>query len=264
MKPDETLMPTRRQAVMMAQRLGCTGAHEEGDYWMPCETHDELVSVVNDINSLDEKDADCIPCAQAAEIKALMKKKRKKIGAEPKGFEQLGERGVVSIDTLSGGGLVSGSVPSKNARKLVRTRKIERVVNVAVKAAYRSRNRAGSAASAESGDDISFSDSTIRALETKVREHNAKVQKTGKPEWSKTNLRTLKAVYQRGAGAYSTSHRKGMQRDQWAMGRVNAFLKMLMSGSPDNKKYITDNDLLHGDHPWKSGSRKHVKRTKIS
>lgn len=264
MKENDTLMPTRRQAVMMAQRLGCSGAHQEGEYWMPCETHDELVSIVDSINSLDEKDADCIPCAQAAEVKALMKKKRKKRGSEPKGYEKLIERGVLGVDTLDGGGLVSGYVPSKAARKLVRTRKVERVVNVAVKAAYRSRNRAGSAASAESGAGLSFSDATIRALETKVREHNAKVQKANKPEWSKTNLRTLKAVYQRGAGAYSTSHRKGMQRDQWAMGRVNAFLKILMNGRPDDKKYITDNDLLHGDHPWKSGSRKHTKRTKLN
>ena len=34
----------------------------------------------------------------------------------------------------------------------------------------------------------------------------------------------LKAVYRRGAGAYSTSHAPKMSRDGWAMARVNAFL----------------------------------------
>lgn len=272
MNEEDTLVPTRRQAIRMAQRLGCSGAHQEGDAWMPCETHDELMKIVNDINSIDEKDADCIPCAQAAEVKALMRKKRKKKGPKPGKFEELLERGVTGIDTLEGGGLVSGPV-IKSESNLVRVGLKSREVDIIAlrknqageeKAAYRSRNRAGSAASAESGAGISFDDKTIRALETKVREHNAKVQKAGKPEWSKTNLRTLKAVYQRGAGAYSTSHRKGMQRDQWAMGRVNAFLKMLMSGKPDNKRYVTDNDLLHGDHPWKKGAKVASKRTRIA
>lgn len=272
MNEEDTLLPTRRQALRMAQRLGCSGAHQEGEAWMPCATHDELLKIVNDINAIDEKDADCIPCAQAAEVKALMRKKRNKKGQKPGQFEELGEHGVAGIDTLNGGGLVSKPIIKSEAR-LVRTNLKSREVDVIAlrkneaggeKAAYQSRNRAGSAASAESGAKISFDDRTIRALETKVREHNAKVQKAAKPEWSKTNLRTLKAVYQRGAGAYSTSHRKGMQRDQWAMGRVNAFLKMLMSGRPDNKRYVTDNDLLHSDHPWKKGSKVASKRTKFA
>ena len=32
----------------------------------------------------------------------------------------------------------------------------------------------------------------------------------------------LKAVYRRGAGAYSTSHAPKMSRDGWAMARVNS------------------------------------------
>ena len=59
----------------------------------------------------------------------------------------------------------------------------------------------------------------------------------------------LKAVYRRGAGAFSTSHRPGMNRNQWAMGRVNAFLKLLKSGKPTNSAYTTDNDLLPAKHP---------------
>jgi hypothetical protein len=83
-----------------------------------------------------------------------------------------------------------------------------------------------------------------------VREHNASVKKNDKNDWSKTNLRALKAVYRRGAGAFSVSHRPGMTRNQWAMGRVNAFLRLLMSGSA-NASYTTDNDLLPKGHPWK-------------
>lgn len=272
MDEEDALLPTRRQALRMAQRLGCSGAHQEGDSWMPCKTHDELVRIVNDINSLDEKDADCIPCAQAAEVKALMRKKRKKKGAKPGQFEELRESGVAGIENIQGGGLVSKPIIKSESNMVRVGLKARSIDNVAVrkasageeKAAYQSRNRAGSAASAESGGSLSFDDRTIRALETKVREHNAKVQKSGKPEWSKTNLRTLKTVYQRGAGAYSTSHRKGMQRDQWAMGRVNAFLKMLTTGKPDNKRYVTDNDLLHSDHPWKAGSRAASKRTRLN
>lgn len=59
----------------------------------------------------------------------------------------------------------------------------------------------------------------------------------------------LKAVYRRGAGAYSVSHRPGMTRNQWAMGRVNAFLRLLKSGKPSKSSYTTDNDLLPAGHP---------------
>jgi hypothetical protein len=59
----------------------------------------------------------------------------------------------------------------------------------------------------------------------------------------------LKAVYRRGAGAYSISHRPGMNRNQWAMGRVNAFLRLLKSGKPSKSSYTTDNDLLPAGHP---------------
>ena len=52
----------------------------------------------------------------------------------------------------------------------------------------------------------------------------------------------LKAVYRRGAGAFSTSHAPKMSRHGWAIARVNAFLKLLRSGRPSNPNYTTDND----------------------
>jgi hypothetical protein len=112
------------------------------------------------------------------------------------------------------------------------------------------KNRIGSAGSVGSAGSIAMDETLVRTLSSKVREHNASVKKNDKNDWSKTNLRALKAVYRRGAGAFSVSHRPGMTRNQWAMGRVNAFLRLLISGSA-KASYTTDNDLLPKGHPWK-------------
>lgn len=104
-------------------------------------------------------------------------------------------------------------------------------------------NPKGSASSGKS-KAIKFSASTEESLKNKVEEHNKKAS-----DGRKATLGMLKAVYRRGAGAFSTSHRPGMTRDQWAMGRVNAFLRLLKSGKPSNPAYVTDNDLLPASHP---------------
>ena len=93
---------------------------------------------------------------------------------------------------------------------------------------------------------ISFNESTTKRLQQKVEEHNKK----GKG--SKATLGMLKAVYRRGAGAYSTSHAPKMSRDGWAMARVNAFLTLLRTGRPSNSGYKQDNDLLPKGHPRSS------------
>jgi hypothetical protein len=97
--------------------------------------------------------------------------------------------------------------------------------------------------------DISLNESIIASLKSKAEEHNAAMRKAKKPAWTNVSLPALKAVYRRGAGAFSTSHRPGMTRDQWAMARVNAFLTLARRGRPENAKYTTDNDLLHSSHP---------------
>lgn len=109
------------------------------------------------------------------------------------------------------------------------------------------KNEEGSAKN-KSGD-ISLDESTISALKKKVEEHNAAMRERKRPEWTHVRLPSLKAVYRRGAGAFSTSHRPGMTRDRWAMARVNAFLTLARRGRPENSKYVGDNDLLHSDHP---------------
>lgn len=62
----------------------------------------------------------------------------------------------------------------------------------------------------------------------------------------------LKTVYQRGIGAYNVSHSPEVKSsEQWALARVNAFLYLVRTGRPENKKYVGDNDLLPTDHPKK-------------
>ena len=106
------------------------------------------------------------------------------------------------------------------------------------------KNAKGSAAG---GKKIVFSDKVETALRNKIEEHN----KNAKPG-RKATLPMLKAVYRRGSGAFSSSHRPGKTRDQWAMARVNAFLKLLRSGRPSNPNYKQDNDLLPKAHPKSS------------
>lgn len=112
-------------------------------------------------------------------------------------------------------------------------------------------NKPESASSASSARDIELSSDIVNSLAVKVRQHNADMKKSGNESWSQTNLQVLKAVYRRGMGAFSSSHRPQMTRNQWAMGRVNAFLRILRTGKPENSTYKTDNDLLPRNHPWK-------------
>lgn len=109
------------------------------------------------------------------------------------------------------------------------------------------KNPKGSAEGKEG--DISLSDATESALRTKAEEHNLAMADGNKPAWTRVRVGALRSVYRRGAGAFSTSHRPNMTRGQWAMARVNAFLYLARNGKPENANYVTDNDLLHPDHP---------------
>lgn len=99
------------------------------------------------------------------------------------------------------------------------------------------RNPRGSASTTRGGIEIDAA--TEKALRNKVDALKGK---------RRVDIGTLKAVYRRGAGAFSTSHRPGMTRNQWSMGRVNAFLKLLKTGQR-KKAYTTDLDLLPKSHP---------------
>ena len=93
---------------------------------------------------------------------------------------------------------------------------------------------------------IKFSKNTTDRLSKMVTEHNKK------DKGSKASLGALKAVYRRGAGAFSTSHAPNMSRDGWAMARVKAYLYLLRNGRPSNPNYKQDNDLLPKGHPKSS------------
>ena len=103
------------------------------------------------------------------------------------------------------------------------------------------RNKPGSA---DGTKTIVFSNKVEKALKNKVTEHNGKASAD-----RQATLPMLKAVYRRGSGAFSSSHRPGKTRDQWAMARVNAFLRLLRTGRPANSNYVQDNDLLPKKHP---------------
>ena len=112
-------------------------------------------------------------------------------------------------------------------------------------------NPAGSAKAPAGSKTIELSAAIETGLENKAKEHNDKV---GDNPSKRATVGMLRTVFRRGAGAYSTSHRPGVTRDQWAYARVNAFLYLLRNGRPENDKYIGDNDLLPKSHPKSSRS----------
>jgi len=108
------------------------------------------------------------------------------------------------------------------------------------------KNPVGSAKAPASGKTIELSEAIETGLANKAKEHNDEV---GDNPGKRATVGMLRTVFRRGAGAYSTSHRPGVTRDQWSYARVNAFLYLLRNGRPENAKYIGDNDLLPKSHP---------------
>ena len=103
------------------------------------------------------------------------------------------------------------------------------------------KNPSGSASGSRGG--IKIGEASIKALENMRDEHNDKYKAKSK----KVDLGTLKAVFRRGAGAFSVSHRPGMNRNQWAIARVRTFLKLVGTGQR-KESYTTDLDLLPKGH----------------
>lgn len=115
------------------------------------------------------------------------------------------------------------------------------------------RGRTGSAKN-EPGDTkttrggIEVSAEVEKTLKDKIAKHNEE----NPQDSQKATLGQLKAVWRRGAGAYSigTPGKRGMTRAQWAMARVNSFLNILAGKrSGYDKNYNQDNDLLPAGHP---------------
>ena len=106
-------------------------------------------------------------------------------------------------------------------------------------------NPKGSASGSRGG--IKISDQAVKSLENMRDKHNDRYNAKHK----QVDLGTLKAVFRRGAGAFSVSHRPGMDRTQWALARVRTFLKLVGTGER-KKAYNTDLDLLPKGHPQRT------------
>ncbi len=95
---------------------------------------------------------------------------------------------------------------------------------------------------------------TEETLREKAREHNKEV---GDNPSKKTSYATLQKVYNRGIGAYNTnpgSVRPNVSsKEQWAMARVNNFLRVLRTGRFKSGKH--DTDLLPASHPLSSKNK---------
>jgi len=110
------------------------------------------------------------------------------------------------------------------------------------------KNPQGSAKAPAGAKTIELTATIEEGLKNKVTDHNDKLDASD-PSWKRATIGMLRSVFRRGAGAYSTSHRPGITRDQWAYARVNSYLYLLRTGRPQNPKYVTDNDLLPQGHP---------------
>ncbi len=104
------------------------------------------------------------------------------------------------------------------------------------------KNKPGSASSEKSASKIVLSQEITDALKKKADEYNEKHS-------NKVSLSDLKAVFRRGAGAYSKTHRPTItggrpnSRNAWAYARVNKFLKK-KAGQKVKAAYVQDDDLL--------------------
>ena len=87
------------------------------------------------------------------------------------------------------------------------------------------KNKEGSASSEKSAKSIMLSAEVLIGLKNKLKEFKEK-----HPSSDNITLNDLKAVYRRGLGAYSSTHRPTISdgrpntRNAWAMARVNSFL----------------------------------------
>lgn len=84
---------SREDAMKIARYVGCSGAHQDKKgNWIPCANPEDLVEI------LDKS-------ARNSSEKLTKKKRRRFVNGQ---WERLGQRGPISIDTIEGGGLVSG------------------------------------------------------------------------------------------------------------------------------------------------------------
>ena len=109
---------------------------------------------------------------------------------------------------------------------------------------YGSKKNPKGSATEKKSKSIKLSDKTIDTLKEKLDNF-----KKSHPSKKNVDLNDLKAVYRRGSGAYSSSHRPTItggapnSRAAWSYARVNKFLKKA-GGAKVKAAYVQDDDLM--------------------
>ena len=97
MAADTDLVASKAAALRLAQEMGCSGAHQHPDgKWMPCATMEEYEELVKK----DKKNT--------VRVVEQRRRSRNSKGKNKRDWEPLAQRGLTSIDTIAGGGLVGG------------------------------------------------------------------------------------------------------------------------------------------------------------
>ena len=97
-----------------------------------------------------------------------------------------------------------------------------------------------------------FSDRVLNALKQKVVAHNAKYAQ-------KVTLSQLQKVYRRGSEMFSEFGRPGKTRGQWAIARVNMFLKMVGGSNVKDAYRKADQDIACAGIIFDDGVREEAK-----
>ena len=97
-----------------------------------------------------------------------------------------------------------------------------------------------------------FSDRALNALKQKVVAHNAKYSQ-------KVTLSQLQKVYRRGSEMFSEFGRPGKTRGQWAIARVNMFLKMVGGSNVKDAYRKADQDISKAGIIFDDGVREEAK-----
>ena len=142
---------TREQALRVARMLGCKGAHDTDGSWMPCESHEEYVAIkqgeeeylkvrasrkkspqpkmvqrtkrlATKSDAYYESRADAVAISKArgcGGVRTVLLDGKKYYAvcnhkAPKRGWENLDEKPITGIATLTGGGLVTGSFSGKS------------------------------------------------------------------------------------------------------------------------------------------------------
>jgi len=77
---------------------------------------------------------------------------------------------------------------------------------------------------------------------------SAKAQKHNDHYENQVSEDQLKRVYLRGSDSYNSTHRVGKTKSQWAMARVNMFLKMNRGENVDEQYIESEKDIISNDY----------------